>query len=154
MSRGTAADTSTPDPPDPEGDYELVTSARQLGPPPALRSEAVILHDWKTASGKSARLMLWELTAGDYAAFMEEGRVYKDGAFVKYDQQDEDIRFLSWAIRDQHGNRLWHDTASARAVLGGIGKATLNVMLNAGNRCNAPKDAGAEGNSETDQSGS
>jgi hypothetical protein len=152
MSRGTPAPANDDTPG--EVEYELVTSARQLGPPPDLRNEAVILEDWKTASGKAARLMLWELTAYDYAEFFDEGRTYKDGVFVKYDQKGEDIRFLSWTIRDQHNNRLWNDLPSARAQLGGLGKASLNVLLNAANRCNAPKESGAEGNSDPDQSDS
>lgn len=137
-----------------ELDFELVTSSRQLGAPPPLRKEMVTLDEWKTASGKSARFITWELTALDYAEFYEDGRVYVEKQIVGYDAKGEDIRFLSYCIRDQHNNRIWTSVADARAALGGLGKASLNVLLNAANRCNAPKAESAEGNSPETQSDS
>lgn len=136
-----------------EPEFELVTNARQLAPPPALRTETVSLPEWKTTSGKAARFMLWELTAADYAEFFESGRVYgKDGTMLRYNAQNEDVRFLAYTVRDQHGNRLWPKVEAAQAQLGGLGKASLNILMNAANRMNAPKDSSAEGNSEETQS--
>lgn len=129
-----------------EPDFELVVSSRQLAAPPPLRNEMVTLDEWKTASGRSARFMLWELTALSYSDFYEEGRIYEDKQIVGYDAKGEDIRFLAHCIRDQHNNRVWENVADARAALGGLGKASLNVLLNAANRCNAPKESSAEGN--------
>lgn len=136
-------------------DFELVTSARQLAPPPPLRREPVTLEDWKTVSGKSARFLVWELTAGDWATFMESGRTYnKDGAFKSYDTQGEDIRFVAFTARDQHGNRLWNRVEDAKAQLEPLGKATLNLLLEAANKVNSAKPASAEGNSDETTSGS
>jgi hypothetical protein len=132
---------------DGEPDFELITSARMLGSGPPLRSEMVTIDAWKTASGKSARFALWELTAAEYSEFMEEGRNYKDGVLLGYDHAGEDFRFLAWTMRDQNNNRLRQKTADAKAILGTIGKASLNVLLNAANRCNAPVEASAKGNS-------
>jgi len=137
---------SVPD--DDDVDYELVTNARQLAPPPALRKEPVIVADWKTVSGKAARFLVWELTAADYAEFLESGRVYKDGVLKRYDVKDEDIRLLAFTVRDQHGNRLWNTVEAAKSQLGALGKASLNLLLNAANEVNSAKPGSAEGNSD------
>lgn len=129
-------------------DFELVTSARQLAPPPPLRKEKVTLAEWKTTSGKAARFLAWELTAADWADFMDSGRIYdKDGLLKRYDSKDEDVRFLAFTLRDQHGNRLWNKIEDAKAQLGQVGKASLNLLLNAANTVNSAKPGSAEGNS-------
>jgi hypothetical protein len=133
-------------------DFELVTSARQLAAPPPLRKEKVTLEEWKTTSGKPARFLLWELTAAQWAEFMESGRVYKDGVFKRYDTKDEDLRFLAYTVRDQNGNRIWNTVDAAKGQLGHLGKASLNVLLNAANTVNSAKEAAEEGNSEEIQS--
>lgn len=129
-------------------DFELVTSARQLAPPPPLRREKVVLTEWKTTSGKAAGFLAWELTGADWAEFMESGRIYRNGTFQRYDNKDEDIRFLAYTLRDGQGNRLWHTVDAAKGQLGHLGKASLNLLLNAANKVNAPKEAAEEGNSE------
>lgn len=140
---------------DDDGDFELVTSARQLAPPPDLRKEKITVTDWLTTSGKPARFLVWELTGSDWADFMDSGRVYtKDGAFKRYDNKDEDIRFLAYTLRDQHGNRLWPTVDAAKGQLGHIGRASVLMLLNASNRVNSAKAASAEGNSETTESDS
>jgi hypothetical protein len=152
-TRGTAANgpsTTTED----ELDFELVTSPRQLGSAPALRKEAVTVTGWLTASGKAARLMVWELTALDYSDFIEEGRTYKDGALVAYDSRTEDVRFLAWCIRDQNNNRLWPRSVEAEQVLGSLGRTTLNVLMAAANRVNRSREASTGGNSSEVQSDS
>lgn len=135
-------------------DFELVTNVRQLAAPPPLRKEAVTLTDWKTTSGKAARFLAWELTAADYAEFVEAGWVYKDGARKRYKNEDEDVRFLAYALRDQHGSRLWNKVEDANAQLGRLGKGSINLLLAAVNRMNAPKEAAKAGNSEEIQSDS
>lgn len=138
-----------------EQEFELVTSARQLGAPPVLRKETVDIPDWPTASGKGARFMLWELTASDWADFMESGRVYsKDNTLLRYDTREEDMRFLAWTIRDQHGNRIWPKVSDAAGALGLVGKATINVLLTAANKVNSAKTGSAEGNSSGTQTDS
>lgn len=132
-----------------ELDFELVTSARQLGPPPALRKEPVTVADWKTTSGKAARFLVWELTAADYSDFVESGRSYNpDGSLKRYDNSTEDVRFLAATLRDQHGNRLWSKTEDAKAQLGKLGKGSINLLMAAANRMNSPKEAAKAGNSE------
>jgi len=154
MARGTAAASSTDTDDDGELDFELVTSARQLAAAPPLRREAVTVPEWMTTSGKTARLMVWELTALDYGDFIEEGRTYKDGAIVSYDSRREDVRFLAWCVRDQHNNRLWAKSEEAFPVLGQLGRTTLNVLMAAANRCNQAKAASTGGNSPETQSDS
>lgn len=126
----------------------LITSVRELGPPPPLRKEVVVITEWKTTSGDPAKFLVWELTAADYAEYVESGWVYRDGQRQRYDNKDEDIRLLAFVIRDQHGNRLWHTVESAKAQLGQLGKASLNLLLNAASRANSAKESVAEGNSE------
>lgn len=134
--------------PDDEPEFELVTSARQLTAAPPLRTEMVTLDEWKTASGKSARFMAWELTAADYADFIEAGRVYKDGLLLRYDNKGEDVRYLAWCLRDTNNNRLWPRSEDAAVQLGPLGKASLNFLLNAANRVNAPIEGSSAKNSE------
>jgi hypothetical protein len=135
-----------------EQEFELVTSARQLGTAPALRKEEVKVPEWPTVSGKGARFLLWEMTASDWADFMESGRVYsKDGTLLRYDTREEDMRFLAWTIRDQHGNRIWPKVSDAAGQLGLVGKATINILLTAANRVNSAKTGSAEGNSSGTQ---
>ena len=129
-------------------DFELVTSAKLLGATPALRKEPVTLKDWKTQSGKAARFLIWELTAADYAEFLESGRVYKDGALKRYDMRDEDLRLLAYTVCDQHGNRLWGTVESAKAQLGSLGKANLDLLLKKANEVNGAKPTDTEGNSD------
>jgi|SRR5882757_1194910 len=129
-------------------DFELVTSSKQLAAPPPLRHEKVTVADWKTQSGKAARFLVWELTAAAYADFLESGRIYKDGALKRYDVKDEDVRLLAFTVCDQHGNRLWGTVESAQAQLGGLGKASLNLLLNAANAVNSAKSVDTEGNSD------
>lgn len=152
-SRGTAANGPSTTDAD-ELDFELVTNARQLAAAPPLRNEAVVVPEWMTTSGKVARLMVWELTALDYADFMEEGRTYKDGVVVSYDARREDLRFLAWCVRDQHNNRIWAKSEEAFPVLGPLGRTTLNVLMSAANRVNSAKAASTGGNSPETQSDS
>lgn len=135
-------------------EFELITSSRQLATAPPLRNELVDVVEWKTQSGKSARFNLSELTAGDWAEFLESGRVYKDGVLKRYDNKDEDFRLLAYTIRDNHGNRVWHTVADARAQLSPLGRATLQLLINAANRVNSAKDGSAEGNSDETQTDS
>lgn len=135
--------------------YELITSARQLGAPPPLRKEEVKIPDWPTADGKKkAKFLAWEMTGGDWADFMEAGRTYKDGALQSYDNKGEDIRYLAWSLRDQHGNRIWPTVEAAQVQLEPLGRPSLLLLLNAVNKVNSVKSAGAEGNSEGTPTGS
>jgi hypothetical protein len=132
-----------------EIDFEIVTNVRMLAPPPALRHEPITLKDWKTTSGKKARFLVWELTAADHADWIESGRVYtKDGVFKRFDNKDNDIRFLAYVLRDPHGNRLWHTVETAKAVLGSIGRSDIEALLEVANKMNSAKDGATEGNSE------
>lgn len=130
-----------------EDEFELITNFKQLAAPPELRKEAVTVSEWKTKSGKAARFLLWELTASDYADFLESGWSYnKDGSRKRYDNKTEDFRFLGWVIRDAHGNRIFNTVEAASAQLGGLGKATLNLLMGTANKVNMARDT--EGNSD------
>jgi hypothetical protein len=129
-------------------DFELITNTGQLAAAPALRKEVVTLKDWKTQSGKAARFMVWELTAATYSEFLESGRVYKNGALLRYDGKDEDIRLLAYTVGDQHGNRLWKSAEAAKLQLGPLGKASMDLLLKAANGVNSVQQADTEGNSD------
>lgn len=134
---------------DDDDDFELITSARQLGTPPPLRKEEVKIRDWPTADGKKkAKFLAWEMTGGDYREYVESGWTYKDGMRQKYDNAGEEMRFLSFGIRDQHGTRIWPTVDAAKAQLEALGRPSLLLLLNAVNKANSVKPAGAEGNSE------
>lgn len=129
-----------------EDDFELITNAHMLAPAPPLRKEGVTLKEWPTTSGKAARFLEWELTALEYAEFLESGRVYRDGILKRYDTKDEDFRFLSFTTRDQHNNRIWPTFEAAKLQLGAVGKSSINALMAAANRVNGARSA--EGNSE------
>lgn len=131
-----------------DDDFELISNFKQLGDPPVLRKEGVTITDWKSkSSGKPVRFLLWELTSAEYAEFLESGWTYnKDGSRKRYDNRTEDMRFLGYTIRDQHGNRIFTTADSANAVLGGLGKSTLNTLMAVANKVNMAKDADSEGN--------
>lgn len=131
-----------------DDDVELISSARQLGDAPELDFEPVIVPSWKTRSSKKAKFLVWELGGDDFAEFMEEGRIYKDGVIVGYDKKNEDMRFLSWTIRDAHNNRIWPTFEAAKLQLSPLGKAKQNLLIAAANRMNSGDPASAEGNSE------
>lgn len=136
-----------------EQEFELITSSRMLAGPPALRKEEVRVADWPTASGKGARFLLWEMTATDWSEFLESGRVYsKDGTFLRYDNKEEDMRFLAFTVRDQHGNRIFPTVAAAIGVFGNVGKAVINLLMTAANSVNRSRSG--EGNSATTPNGS
>jgi hypothetical protein len=130
-------------------EFELITSARQLGPPPALRKKAVTVKDWPTTSGKPARFMVSEVTASDYDALVRAAWTYNpDGSRKRYLAEDSDIRLVAWTVVDPHGNRLWSTVEAAKAQLRPLGKATLDILLNAANEVNSVKVEDAEGNFE------
>ena len=143
--------------PDDDVDFEIVTTASQLGPPPALRRERVVLVDWKTVSGRAAAFYVYEMSALQYGEYQECLRIYKDGELSSIDLRNDELKFLAFTIRDPNGNRLWPTTSAAVAQLGSYGKADINLLLAASNRMNANTRKAverAEGNSEGARNGS
>ena len=133
---------------DEDVEFELITSARQVGAPPALRTKEVILKEWPTTSGKAAKFIMSEVTASDYDALIRAAWLYNpDGSRKRYVAEDQDIRLIAWTAVDQHGNRLWPTIEAARAQLRPLGKATLDVLLNAANEVNSVRVEDVEGNS-------
>jgi hypothetical protein len=138
-----------------EPDFELITSARMLAPPPALRKETVTLDEWRTKSGRAAAFLVWELTAAEFSACIESGWTYtREGARKKYDDEAADVRFLAYVLRDQNGHRLWPKIEDAKTQLGLLGRSTIQTLVAAGNRMNSAREAAKAGNSETTQSDS
>lgn len=135
-------------------DFELVTSASMLADAPPLRKERVLIPGLKTRSGKPAGLLVWELSANDWGACRDAGWEYRNGVRHQFNDKDEDVRFLSWTVRDPHGNRLWNTVADAKGQLGKYGRSALVELIRAANRVNAPKEGSSEGNSEEIQSDS
>lgn len=141
-------------------DFELITNASQLAPPPPLAKERVVMPDWRTTSGKAAAFYEWELTALDYTNFQEGMRTWENGVrggrVTAVDVTHQDFHFLAATTRDANGNRIWHDAKAAIAQLGQFGQASIDKLLAAAQRVNrgnvAPADA--EGNSEPTPSGS
>ena len=133
-----------------ELEFELITSARQLGTPPALRTKEVIIRDWKTATSKKAsKFIVSEVTASDYDALVRAAWTFNpDGSRKHYQAEDSDIRLVAWTVVDPHGNRLWSTIEAAKAQLRPLGKATLDILLNAANEVNSVKVEDVEGNSE------
>lgn len=130
-------------------DFELVTNANQLAPPPPLARERVILPGWKTTSGKAVGFFVYELTALEFGEFQDSTRVYDGGAFTGITLKNEDLKLLAFTVRDANGNRLWNTTESAVAQLGRFGQASINLLVAASSRMNQKADrASAEGNSE------
>lgn len=131
-------------------DFELVTNANQLAPPPPLARERVILPGWKTTSGKAVGFWVSELTALEFGEFQDSTRIYDGGRFTGITLKNEDLKLLAFTVRDGNGNRLWHTTESAVAQLGRFGQASIDLLVAASSRMNQRKNedqASAEGNS-------
>lgn len=128
-------------------EFEFISSARQLGPPPKLRTKLVDVPDWVTPKGKGARFLVSEVTQGDYVDYVESGRTY-EGNVARYSAADDDVRLLAFTVRDKNGNRIWPTIEAAKAQLNPVGKSCLNLLLNAANEINTPKPASAEKNFE------
>ena len=138
-----------------EPDFELVINAKQLGAPPPLQKETVVLKEWKTTSGKAAGFLVWELSASDYDEFIRAGWTFNpDGTRKQYSQDDQDIRLAAFTVRDQHGNRLWTTVEAAKQQLRPVGRATLDQLVMAANKANSTKAEDTEGNSVGTPSGS
>ena len=134
---------------DEELDFDLVTSARQMAPPPALRKKKVNLAELRQG------FLVWELTAGGWEEFRESGRVYDaDGVVKTYKLDGEDFRWLAFTMRDPNGNRLWPDPKTAEEQLKLYGRAIISQLVAAANEVNSANVASAEGNSDETQSDS
>lgn len=133
---------------DDDDDFELITSSAQLGASPKLRMKEVKVREWPTASGKGAKFLAWEMSAGEYRSFLDSGWTYKDGVRQSYDDAGEQLRFVAFGIRDQHGNRIWPTVDAAKAQLDPLGRPTLMLLLNAINEVNSARKVATEGNSE------
>jgi hypothetical protein len=139
---------------DDDVDFEILTNANQLAPPPPLRVEEVVLPGVKLKNGKAAKVFCHELTALEYDEFQDTGRVYdKTGALVSANIRNEDLRFLAFTVRDHHGNRIWHTVEACKAQLGQYGKSVTSRLMVAANKANFG-DADAEGNSDGSSGGS
>lgn len=129
-------------------DFELVTNANQLAPPPPLNRERVILPDWRTSTGKVAAVWVYELTALEFGQYQNSLRVYTDGRFVGINLEHDDLKLLAYTVRDGNGNRLWNTAQAVIDKLGQYGQASIDLLTAASNRVQKKQDpASAEGNS-------
>lgn len=134
---------------DAEADFELVTSTKQLGAPPPMRNEIVVLKGWKTVAGKTVAFMVWEVTSADYDAFIKSGWSFNpDGTRKKYTQEDSDVRLAAFTVRDPGGNRLWNTLEEAKHQLRPLGRSNLDLLVMAANRVNSVRAEDTEGNSD------
>lgn len=134
---------------DAEVDFELVTSTKQLGAPPPMRNEVVVLKGWKTVAGKTVAFMVWEVTSADYDAFIKSGWSFNpDGTRKKYTQEDSDVRLAAFTVRDPGGNRLWNSVEEAKQQLRPLGRSCLDLLVMAANRVNSVRPEDTEGNSD------
>lgn len=141
---------------EPEVDYEVVSSASQLGDLPKLRRELVVLPEWPTKRGKASAFWQYELSTGEHGEFDISDQVYDEaGNILRVLRGGRIIRFLARTTRDGDGNRVWPTTDAAEQALDQAGKSITNKLLQAANRVNyedAPSAAAAlksaEGNSE------
>jgi hypothetical protein len=134
---------------DTEVEFELVTSAKQLVAPPPMRTETVILKEWKSPSGKPFGFKVWEITSSDYDALIKSGwTFYPDGTRKRYTHEDADIRQLTFTVRDPNGNRLWNSIEEAKRQLRPLGRSCIDQLVMASNRVNSVKQEDTEGNSD------
>jgi hypothetical protein len=141
---------------DAEVDYEVVTNASQLDAPPPLLKELVVLPEWKTRNGKASAFWVWELTAAEHGEYAVSDRVFdENGQVIRFKRTGNDLRFLSYCVRDASGNRLWNTLEKAETELGKRGKSGINKLTAVANKLNyegaSSADeavASAEGNSE------
>jgi hypothetical protein len=135
---------------DAEVKFKLITSAKQLGAPPPMRHEIVVMNGWKTAdTDETVGFMVWEVTSTDYDAFIKSGWTFNpDGTRKHYTQEDSDIRLAAFTVRDPGGNRLWSTIEEAKQNLRLLGRASLDLLVMAANRVNSARTGDLEGNSD------
>lgn len=142
-----------------EVDYEVITNASQIGEPPAMRRELVVLPELKNRNGKASAFYEYELSTGEHGEFDISDRVFDEfGQVTRVKRGGRDVRFLAYTTRDGDGNRIFHTLDQAEATLNRWGKSITNKMLQAANKANYGEDTSAEeaaksaeGNSEETQ---
>jgi len=138
----------------PKRECRLISSVRQLKRPPKLRHIEVDLPHWETEEGFGVQFLAWELSALEHSELIESGWVYKGGLRHKYNDVDANFRFLAYVLRDEYGNRLWHEWADAKAFFRDAGQQDVAMLVRAGNEMNQPKEASTQGNSGETQNAS
>lgn len=134
-------------------DFELITSATQLAPPPPLARKRVILPNWKTNSGKVVAFMVFELSALEHDEYSQGLRKIV-GTDVTLDLTNNTLQLLAFCVRDSNGNRLWSNAKDAIAQLGAYGQGAIDKLATVARELNNSDAEAAEKNSEAAPSGS
>lgn len=106
--------------------HKLLSSAADFPPPPPLNRKQVFLPELQQGDD-IPYVFEYELTALEYARFV-------DG--VRDDRHANDLQYLTFTTRDQHGNRLWPDVARGVKQLGQYGQSVIARLLLGANEVN------------------
>lgn len=134
-------------------DYEVVASAMQLRSGD-LKSELVVVPEWKTASGKASAFYVSELTGAEMDECQESMIQYGKGADYRMSLKANTLRLLAYAVRDANNNRLWPDTDKGINALGFMGQTGLARLAKVANRLNGRGEESPGKDSAPTQNGS
>jgi hypothetical protein len=129
----------------PDDDYELITTASGFGSAPKLRTEEVKLPEIRK------RVFVSQLTSKDFSDLQDTNRVYsKSGEHVGWDYSNEDIKLLTFTLRDREvgGNRIFQTVAATVSALEEWPLQIIRRLVDASNRVSAADPVSAEKNSE------
>lgn len=127
-----------------EDDYELITSARGFGSAPKLVTREVKLPEIRK------RVFVSQLTSRDFSDLQDANRVYsRTGEHVGWDYSNEDIKLLTFTLRDREtdGNRLFQNVDDAVAALQDWPLAIIRRLVDASNQVSNASPVSAEKNS-------
>lgn len=123
--------------PEPEVDYEVVSRPGQAGAPPKLRSELIVLPEWKNARGKANAFLQWELGTVEHGKFELSDRVFDEaGRVIRFTHISREIRMLAFTTRDGDGHRVWPTIEAAEEELALVGNSITNKMIGLAQRLN------------------
>lgn len=112
-------------------DLPVLSAAHQLGTV-RLARELVPVPEWGHA------VWVWELTGEDLDAY--RNAMYRTkGAKVTLDLRSNTARLLTYAVRDEHGNRVFDDATGVSRLLG-MGSAGVERLAKVARRLSALDD--------------
>lgn len=138
-------------------EFDFITNASQIQSVTTedLPFKVVPLKGLKSRKGRTPKVRVYAITAGDYSDYLESTRVYRDGAIVGSDFKDDDLKLLWWCLRDVNHNQIWGSVGEAVAQLRTWPRPVTVALRDAVNEINALlPDEVVEGNSEGGQSDS
>jgi len=137
-------------------EYDIASSDDELGGPPELGKELLVIPEWLNKRGRATAFVMCELTTGEHDEFDRSDKVFdKFGQIIRLKTESKNYEWLARCTRDGDGLRIWQSAEAAKKRLEPLGKLITNKMVETANKVNYGDKtsadeavADAEGNSE------